>query len=60
MAKAKVVRHEFMGSPGLFWLLCITVIGIPFAVLYLLSATLTLVEEVDDTEALIQELKQRR
>jgi len=28
---SKIVRHEFMGSWIYFWLLCITVIGIPVA-----------------------------
>jgi hypothetical protein len=44
----KIVRYEFLGSPILFWLLSITVIGIPVAVLYLIGATVGVEEDVDE------------
>ena len=44
----KIVRHEFLGSRFLFILLCLTGIGIPAAVLYLIKATVTIEEELDN------------
>lgn len=34
---AKVVRYEFMGSWLIFWILFISGLGLPFAILYLLD-----------------------
>jgi hypothetical protein len=42
-----------MGSWLLFWLLCITGIGIPFAVLYLLNGTLRIEDEMADPEQFV-------
>lgn len=50
---SKIVRYEFMGSWLLFWLLCISGIGIPFAVLYLLNGTLRIEGEMADPEQFI-------
>lgn len=47
---SKIVRYEFMGSWFYFWLLSITVIGIPLALLYLISGTLRIEHEMDDPE----------
>lgn len=58
---AKFVRHEFMGSEILFILLCLSGIGIPFAILYLISDTVTVEEEVENpTEFLVQYKKERK
>ena len=54
---AKVRRNEFMGSTVIFWLLCITIIGIPVAVLYLINGTLTVEEDIDDSEEFILAFK---
>ena len=48
---SKIVRYEFMGNWFLFWVLCVTVVFIPIAVLYLIGATLQLQTEVDDAES---------
>ncbi len=44
----KIVRHEFLGSRILFTLLCLTGIGIPAAVVYLIESTVTIEEELDN------------
>lgn len=54
---SKIVRHEFMGSWLLFWLLCLTGFGIPFAILYLINSILTLETEVDDPERFVREFR---
>ena len=54
---ATVVRHEFLGSTFWFVLLCLTGIGIPMAVLYLLNGTITVHHEVEEPEALIDQLR---
>jgi hypothetical protein len=53
---SKIVRYEFEGSWILFQLLCVTLIGIPYAVLYLLNGTVRIETEVDDPERLVQQL----
>jgi hypothetical protein len=50
---SKIVRYEFVGSWLLFWLYCLTVIGIPFAVLYLLDSTLRIEDEMADPEQFV-------
>lgn len=50
---SKIVRYEFMGSWLLFWLLCITGIGIPVAILYLLNGTLCIENEIADPEEFV-------
>jgi hypothetical protein len=54
---SKIVRHQFMGSWLWFWLLCISGVGLPFAVLYLLNGTLRIDTEVDDPERFVQEFR---
>lgn len=49
----KIIRCEFMGSWLIFWLLCITGIGIPVAILYLLNGTLCIEHEVTDPEQFV-------
>jgi hypothetical protein len=51
---SNVVRYEFMGSWIVFWLLFITGIGMPFAILYLLDGTLRLQTDVDDPEKFVE------
>jgi hypothetical protein len=50
---SSVVRYEFMGNWLLFWLLCITVIGFPIAVLYLITGTIRVETEMQDPEAFV-------
>jgi hypothetical protein len=53
----KLIRHQFMGSWFLFWLLSITGIGLPFALLYLLEGTVSIENEMEDPERFISEFK---
>lgn len=50
---SKIIRYEFMGSYLLFWFLCITGIGIPIAILYLLNGTLRIEHEIADPEQFV-------
>ncbi|MGC9950926.1 MAG: hypothetical protein ABSF64_31560 [Bryobacteraceae bacterium] len=50
---SRVVRNEFMGSWLLFSLLCLTVIGIPLAVLYLVTCTIRVETEMQDPEGFV-------
>jgi hypothetical protein len=57
---SKIVRHEFMGSWVVFWLLCITGIGIPVAVLYLLNGTIRVETELDNPEEFLEGFRRRK
>lgn len=57
---SKIVRYEFMGSWFYFWLLSITVIGIPLALLYLISGTLRIEHEMDDPERFVESFRAGR
>jgi len=52
-----IVRYEFTGNWAWFWLLCVTVIGIPFAILYLLTATLRVETEMAEPERFVSEYR---
>ena len=54
---SKIVRWEFMGSPFLFWFLCITIILIPAAVIYMVNSTLKIENELDDPEKFIEHVR---
>jgi hypothetical protein len=51
---SKVVRYQFMGSWFWFWLLCVSAVGIPFAILYLLNGTVRLESELSDPEEFVE------
>ena len=53
---SKIVRYRFMGSWLWFWLLWVSVIGMPLAVLYLLTGTVRMDTDVDDPEQLAEDL----
>lgn len=53
---SKIVRYRFMGSWWRFWLLCVSVIGLPLAVLYLLTGTIRMDTDVDNPEQLAEDL----
>jgi hypothetical protein len=57
---ATITRHEFMGSWLYFWFLCITLIGLPLAFLYLLNGTIRVEEQVSDGEGVASALRARR
>ena len=56
---ATISRYEFMGSWLYFWFLCITGVGLPVALLYLLNGTVRVEEQVDDGERLVSALRRR-
>ena len=55
----KIIRHEFLGSRLLFFVLCITGIGIPLALIYLIELLVTVEEEVADPTAFIDAYRKR-
>jgi hypothetical protein len=57
---SRIVRWEFMGNWLLFWLLCVSLVGIPVAILYLVTGTLRIEEEVEDAQRFIDEFRSRK
>jgi len=57
---SKIVRYEFMGSWLWFWLLCVSIIGIPLAVLYLVNGTVRIEDELDEPELVLEKLRSGR
>jgi hypothetical protein len=55
----KIKRYEFMGSWPLFWLLCVIIILLPIAFLYLISNTIIIESEVSDSEMFFKKYKYR-
>ncbi|MCH8204762.1 MAG: hypothetical protein IID09_06330 [Candidatus Hydrogenedentes bacterium] len=53
----KIVRYEFLGNPMRFWFMCITVIGIPMAILYLIEATVGIQESLDNPEEFLEKYR---
>ena len=53
---SKIVRYRFMGSWLWFWLLCVSGIGLPLAVLYLLTGTIRLDSDVDNPDQIVEDL----
>lgn len=56
----KIIRREFTGSWVLFWVLAITGMGIPLAIIYLINGTVELVSEVQDAEEFMSQYKSRK
>jgi hypothetical protein len=57
---SRIVRYEFMGSWLFLWVCCVTIVGIPIAVLYLLNGTIRIEEDVNDPERLAAYLRSCR
>lgn len=55
----KIIRHEFLGSRLLFFVLCMTGIGIPIALIYLIEWFVTVEEEVADPTAFMDAYRKR-
>jgi|TARA_R110001592_G_scaffold246590_4_gene508488 hypothetical protein len=51
----KIKCREFRGNAFWFWILCLSGIGIPLAILYLIESTIEIEYEVSDAEALLQQ-----
>jgi hypothetical protein len=45
---ATITQYKFLGSWIAFTILCLTIVGIPVALLYLLNSLVSVSEEVDD------------
>jgi hypothetical protein len=60
MSPSRIVRWEFLGNWWFFWLLSVTVIGLPLAVLYLLSGVVQVEEELPDANRFIAEFRAGR
>jgi hypothetical protein len=54
---SKIVRYRFLGSSHVFWLLCVSVVGLPWAFLYLLQGTIRIEEELDDPDRFIEDFR---
>jgi hypothetical protein len=54
---SKVVRYRFLGNSCWFWLLCVSVVGLPVAFLYLLHGTIRIEEELNDPERFVEEFR---
>jgi len=56
----KIVRREFRGNWLLFWVLCLTGVGLPLALLYLINGMVEVHSECEDAEAAIEKIRTRR
>lgn len=54
---AKIIRREFMGNWILFWLLCVTIFLIPIAILYLVTGTVTIEDEIENPEEFVRQYR---
>ena len=54
---SKIVRYEFMGSWLYFWFCCVTVVGIPVALLYLLNGTIRVENDLEDPESFLADYR---
>jgi hypothetical protein len=57
---SKIVRYRFLGNSYWFWLLCVSVVGLPVALLYLLQGTIRIEEQLDDPERFVEEFRAGR
>jgi len=55
----KIVRRQFLGNWVFFWLLCVTILGIPIAILYLIDGMVTIEQQVEDATAVMEIYRQR-
>ena len=57
---SKIVRHEFMGSWVLFWLLSISIIGLPAALIYFVNSVVRIEHELEDAEGFLSQFRAGR
>ena len=55
----KIVRRQFLGNWVFFWLLCVTILGIPIAILYLIDGMVTIEQQVEDASAVMEIYRKR-
>ncbi len=56
----KIVRREFRGNWLLFWVLCLTGIGLPLALLYLINGLVEVHTQCADAEAAVDKIRAYR
>lgn len=56
----RIRRRHFEGSWLIFWLMCVTGIGIPFAILYLVDSTIEIEYPIEDAEAFLEQRDRER
>ena len=57
MYVSKIVRHEFVGSWVLVWVLVFTGIGIPIALIYLFYSTVRIESEMNNPEEFMSQYR---
>ena len=53
----KFIRREFLGNRFILWLLCMSVVGIPIAIVYLLECTVTIEESMEAPNEFLEKLR---
>ena len=53
----KLIRREFLGNRFILWLLWISGIGIPLAIVYLLEGTVTIEEAMESPNEFVENLR---
>ena len=53
----KFIRREFLGNRFILWLLWMSVIGIPIAIIYLLESTVTIEESMEAPNEFVERLR---
>ncbi len=54
---SNIVRYEFMGSTLVFWLLFVTGVLIPVAIVYLVNGTIRIENEIDEPEEFVEQYR---
>jgi hypothetical protein len=49
----KIIRRQFLGSWGLFLVLCLSILGIPVAILYYKESMVIVEEELENPSAFL-------
>jgi len=57
---AKITRYEFVGKRWLVWLFWVLGITIPFAIIYLICATVAIEEEIDNPTEFLEAFRAGR
>ena len=56
----KIIRYQFLGSQLVFWFLCITVVGIPVAIVYLIGSTVAVEEDLPNPTEFLEQFRSRK
>ena len=58
--RSKIIRRQFLGNWVLFFLLCVSIIGIPVAFLYYKELTVIVEEGLEDPAAFLEAYRAAR